>query len=106
MKQYSIPSEIKSEVKLSKYIFLLDTVIIGIIGIIAWGTKGLVYVPLQIPYLIYSGIIGFFLIIRPSGNPGKRNYQVLLMVLKRDRNHYHSIDIIDMGCLEGEENEI
>ncbi|MBC1604476.1 hypothetical protein HCJ39_07095 [Listeria rocourtiae] len=93
MARYNIPTEVQTELKMGKHFMLFDVIILASLGSIAWLTKGFVYEPLQYIYLIYAILVGFWVTRKPSSNPGKRNYQVMLIALRFNRTVYHSIDI-------------
>lgn len=46
----------------------------------------------QMPLLIYTLLFGFWLILQPKSNPGRRNYQLLWTALKFDKGVYFSLD--------------
>ena len=88
---YSIPKEIKSEIKLKWGFFLKDIiVVVGMLGW-GWGTKSFFEHEINpFFYILVNGIFGIFLILKPYNNPQKRNYQLLGLVFKQDKKKYKS----------------
>lgn len=91
-----IVDKIRVESKIGKYIYLMDGIIIFGTGALAWITRGFVYEPLAMYYVIYSIGLAFFATRQPRSNPDKRNYQVMLLALKMDSSTYHMIDLLEI----------
>ncbi|KMY52558.1 hypothetical protein AC623_20355 [Bacillus sp. FJAT-27231] len=92
MANYRIPKEISSELKINKVLFLFDLLfIIGLI-VLTLIFNNFVHNDLRIAYYLFMAIVGIIMIWRPSTNPKKRMYEVLLITIMRKRNTYCAID--------------
>ena len=98
MRSYRIPSEISTELKINKMLYLFD--LIFIIGLIVFRMIALPFVhqSLTIPFTIFLIVFGLFMIIRPTTNPQKRMFHAILYSVVRKKDSYSAIDY------EGEEN--
>ncbi|CEN25508.1 Uncharacterised protein [[Clostridium] sordellii] len=105
-REIRVPEEIQATAKWSKL-----TVLDGIIIICSFGigflSKGIVFPLLQIPYVAFFPIALYILLLPSADVPSRKNYQVAITVLRKDRNVYKSIDInSSINKIEGEENAI
>lgn len=89
MNTYLIPQEIKSETMFGKGIYMIDVAIILLIYYIMDFFKPLVHPLLQLPYLVFTLIIGIIVTRRLRANPDKRLCQSLYYYLCRDKRVYH-----------------
>ncbi len=85
---YSIPSEINEEIRLTKFITINTVLIFAIFLYLGFSLRGMVYPPLQIPFVIYNSLTGFLLTIKSKYNTQKRLYQTVLAFLFRDTHEY------------------
>ncbi|KAF2427335.1 DUF5592 family protein [Bacillus subtilis] len=92
MRNYRIPKEISSELKLSKNLYLFDLLFLISLALISMMLRVFIHPSLIILYYIFFGIIGVVSIIRPATNPEKRMYQVIIIALVRNRSSYCAID--------------
>ncbi|EOH86320.1 hypothetical protein [Enterococcus pallens] len=89
-KEVSRPKEAVTNIKQGKFDFKDVLLIVGspLIGIIS---SYLVPSILEIPYILaYPAIL--YLLLSPSDIHGKKNYQVAIQVLLKDRKIYHSVN--------------
>lgn len=89
---FKIPTEIASENKLWRSIYIKD--FIALVGTLffAWITSSSIYQPLVIPYYIFLTTICLILISKSTTNPGKRVYQAIVILFIKNNYTYHSID--------------
>lgn len=92
MTQYRIPKEVSTELKLNKVLFLFDLLCMIALIICTMIFNNFVHQKLQIPYYIFMGIVGVIMLWRPSTNPRKRMYEVLIITVTRKRCTYCAID--------------
>ncbi|MEG0235867.1 MAG: DUF5592 family protein [Bacilli bacterium] len=105
-REIRVPEEIQATAKWSK-LTVLDGIIITCSFGIGFFSKGIVFPLLQIPYVALFPISLYILLLPSIDVPGRKNYQVALTVLKKDRNIYRSIDINNsLNETEGEKNAI
>lgn len=97
MRTYRIPSEISTELKINKMLYLFD--LLFIIGLIVFRMIALPFIhsSLTIYFTIFIIIFGLFMIVRPTTNPQKRMYHAILYAVVRKKDSYSPIDY------EGEE---
>lgn len=84
--------ELKSPIKIKKIYFKDLAFIIGY-WLIFYLFADSVASQMKIPYFIFNGIVAIFLIMPSKWNPGKRMWQVILFLIKKDRNVYKPINI-------------
>lgn len=92
LRNYRIPNEISTELKINKMLYLFD--LIFIIGLIIFRQIIIPFVHSSLIwyFTIFLIIFGFFMIVRPSTNPQTRMYQAVLYALVRKKDSYSSID--------------
>lgn len=84
------PKKIKIETQYNEAYSMVDVfLLLGSSGV-GFITKGIVFSWLQFVYVAFLPISLFFL-LAPSGIVGKKNYQVALQVIMKDRKVYHPI---------------
>lgn len=84
MHEYGIVPEIRAEIKFNSFIFLKDVAVFAIVG-------GLTFVLDQLfppemtkeslTFLVLGFLLALYLDIRPRTNPGKRNYEIIWMLI-------------------------
>lgn len=84
------PKEAIVKIKQGKFDMLDVFIILGSAGI-GLVTKHFVPMLLQIPYIGFYPL-AFYLLLSPSDVPNKKNYQVALQLLLKDRKVYHAIN--------------
>lgn len=89
---YTIPSEVSTELKINKALYLFD--LFFLIGVLVFRmiTIRFVHSDYTLYYTIFLSVFAIFMLIRPSTNPQKRMYQALLYSIVRKKDHYSSID--------------
>lgn len=65
--------EIKSWLTVFDFIFIVGATLL------AWVIRGMVYPAFEWVFILYTFLAAFFLTREPKGNPGMRNYQVMLL---------------------------
>lgn len=92
MANYRIPKDISAELKINKALYLFDLLfIIGMI-VVTMIFNVFVHESLKIPFYIFMGIVSLIMLWRPSTNPKKRMYEVLLITMMRKQSTYCAID--------------
>lgn len=92
MRNYKIPTEVSSELKISKSIYLFDLMLIVFLILFRFMTIDYVHSDFGIWYTIFLIAFGLFMIIRPKTNPQKRMYQAMYYAIVRKKNTYTAID--------------
>ncbi|RKD26498.1 hypothetical protein BEP19_16810 [Ammoniphilus oxalaticus] len=92
MRTYRIPSEISTELKINKALYLFD--LLFIIGLIVFRMIVLPFIHSSFTwyFTIFLVIFGGFMLIRPSGNPQKRMYHAIYYAMIRRKDAYSAID--------------
>lgn len=85
---YIVTKEIKSETKLARWIYFQDLILILLICGLAFFLKGLVHSNIRIIYGIYSFVIAIMMVLPSKVNPGRRNYQAIVLYWTRSRQLY------------------
>lgn len=82
--KYLVTKEIQSETKIWKSLSLQDFafLVIGIAGALI--LKGRVHSRLEMPFLLFSIVILLFLSMKSSTNPGRRNWQRLVLSFMKE----------------------
>jgi len=93
MANYRIPKEISTELKINKVLYLFDFLLLVGIFVATSFLKNFVHSMVVIPFYVFMGLVALILIWRPSTNPGKRMYEVLMITLYKKKNTYCAIDI-------------
>lgn len=93
MRSYRIPTEISTELKINKMLYLFDLLFMVGLLIFYQMTRSFVHSSLSVVYAIFLAAFGLFMIVRPTTNPQKRMYQAILFALIKRKDTYCSIDI-------------
>lgn len=89
---YHVTKDLKAEVKVSGSLFLKDLLFLILYPAVMWFFTGvLVAGGLEAVYIGYNVLVALALLQRPSSNPGKQVWQVLLLLLAEDGQTYHMI---------------
>lgn len=96
--RYIVMQEIKSPTKVAKHIFLKDFFFLFPYGVATFVFSWLVYKPLTIPYYLFSCVMGVFLTLPSFYNPKRRNYETILLKLRKTSKIYKPI--INISCCE------
>jgi Family of unknown function (DUF5592) len=92
MRSYRIPTEVESELKISRSIYLFDLMLIMGIVLFRFITLPYVHSEFEWYYTIFLIAFGIFMIMRPKTNPKKRMFHAMYYALIRKKNTYCSID--------------
>lgn len=92
MRNYRIPTDVSSELKISKSIYLFDLILLIFIILFRAVTIKYVHSDYTLWYTLFLIGFGIFMIIRPKTNPKKRMYQAMHYALVRRKNSYSAID--------------
>lgn len=105
---YEIPKEIKSPIKMVFSLYAKDLAIFGVGALVLTNvTSEYVHSWFKIPYYIVGFCFLLFIIMSSSTNLGKRNYNALYFLIKRNKVTYHPIDIhsVENIKFQGEKEE-
>lgn len=86
--KYIVAQEVKSETKVSKNIYLFDFFFILVYFTISLILGIAVHENLKILFYVFSGICALYLTANSRTNRGRRNYESILLFLRRDRDVY------------------
>lgn len=89
---YNIPSEINSETKIFKNIYLIDMIILLVSLLLTIVFSNIVSSKVVMIYYVFSIGLTVFFISKSSTNPGIRNYKAIYLMMIRNRKVYKSID--------------
>lgn len=100
---YKIPKEIKTDIKVTSFLYMKDIAIIVGVFFLLQTFSDSVHTAMKIPYYLIFGGFTFFMLLPSIKNPKKRNYHSLMFVLRRDQDFYHPIsrESIDSSNEEG-----
>ncbi|QQK77833.1 hypothetical protein HUG15_21135 [Salicibibacter cibarius] len=89
---YKIPTEITAELKLNKWFYLTDLLVL--IGMLVMGfvLHAMIHPSLTIPFIIFMVALYGFWLWKPKTNPNMRMLSAVWMMLSRDRATYHAHD--------------
>lgn len=87
-RQYRIPNEVTTELKINKMLYLYD--LLFLVALIIVRLIALPFIPdaLHLPFTFFLVAFGLFLVIRPTTNPEKRMIHVLYYVLMKKKDTY------------------
>lgn len=99
MRRYKIPGEVSTELKINKWLYLTDLIII--VGLITLRTVTIDFVHSSLHWLFttFLVIVGIIVIIRPQSNPQKRLYEALIYTIVRRKDTYTAINY-DEGAIK------
>ncbi|HCC02162.1 MAG TPA: hypothetical protein DHW78_10535 [Ruminococcaceae bacterium] len=94
---YIIPKQLKEEYKIldKPRIWWKDCVTFAVLFGIFLLFKIFVHSWLQIPYWITAVVSSFFLVQPAAGNPKKRNWEAILLMINKDRFTHYSINHVN-----------
>lgn len=101
--KYLVVQEVSSETKVSKNIFLFDLFFILVFFTVSAILGSLVHSSFRILYYIFSAVVALFLTGKSGKNRKRRNYESIILYLKKDREVYHPETVIDDREVEDEE---
>jgi len=82
---YSIPKEIKTEVKINKWLYVKDAIFIAIYMTVAYMFESMVYAPFSILYYVFSVVVAIYLSAPSIANPKRRNWQSFMIYIAKIR---------------------
>ena len=89
--KYVVAQDIKVETKVGKSIYLFDFFFLVVYAALTLMLGNLVHRTLLVPFYIFSGVCAIFLTMKSSWNKKRRNWESMLLFLKRDKDVYHAI---------------
>ncbi|CEK32642.1 hypothetical protein JGS6364_PCS1200331 (plasmid) [[Clostridium] sordellii] len=89
---YIIPSEINSETKIFKNVYLIDMLFMLVAFVLTMSFSSIVNPKVVVPYYICSFVLTIFLVLKSQTNPGLRNYKAIYLMIIRCRWTYQSLD--------------
>ena len=88
---YNLPDELVSDPKIFKYLPIRTLLLIVLFVFIGLSLQEKVYTPLQMPFVIYNGIVGFVLSLPSPVKIQKKLYDTILITLFSDKRYYEPI---------------
>ena len=101
--KYVVAQEIKSETKVNKWIYLFDLFFVIIYSTVSLILGGAVHARLRIPFYLYSIICALFLTAKSRTNRHRRNYEAMILFLRRDREVYLPVVNLSKRIRKGED---
>lgn len=86
---YGVAKEVKSETKISRYVFLFDFFFVTIYLAVSFIVGNAVHEKLQTAFYVMSLVWAFFLTFKSRTNRGRRNIESIIIFLQRDKEIYH-----------------
>lgn len=83
--KYIVTQEIKSETQIVWCFYFQDFLFLAAWSALTFSLRDYVQKDLQIPYILFSVVIGILLMIRSNGNPKRRFYQSIMLYLLRPK---------------------
>lgn len=89
---YRVTKDLRAEVRVGGSLVLKDLFLLILFPAIMWFITGsLVASGLEIWYVGYNVLVALALLQRPSSNPGKQVWQVILFLFEEDDQTYHML---------------
>ncbi len=88
---YTISKEIKSETRVGRSIYARDFLFLIIYLLMSYVLANFVSSRLYVPYAIFSVAMAIFLTLPSSWNRKRRNWQSVILLLRRDGEVYHPV---------------
>ncbi|WP_214818410.1 DUF5592 family protein [Exiguobacterium sp. s59] len=97
MRNYRIPNEVTTELKINKMLYLHD--FLFLVGLIVLRLVTLPFIPsvLHIPFTVFLVVFGLFMVLRPTTNPQKRMVHALYYTLIKRKDTYLALDAHTKG---------
>ena len=89
--EYTITQEIKSETKIQWGIYAFDFFFLIIYAIVTYMLSKVVHEALVVPFFLFSAAMGIFLTMPSMFNKKRRNYQSIIIYLKKDVAVYRPV---------------
>ena len=97
--RYIVTQEIKSETKVGKVIYVFDFLFIVVYIMVSYLLSYVVADELHVPFYIFSVIMAIILTMPSFANKKRRNYQSILLLVKKDRTIYKPVLNISMEAM-------
>lgn len=101
--KYIVAKEIKSETKVAKGIYLFDLFFVIIYCTVSLILGGAVHASLRIPFYVYSIFCALFMTAKSRTNRHRRNYEAMILFLRRDREVYLPVINLSKRIRKGED---
>lgn len=101
--KYIVAKEIKSETKVAKGIYLFDFFFVLIYCTASFILGGAVHARLRILFYAYSMVCALFLTAKSRTNRHRRNYEAMILFLRRDREVYLPVVNLSKRIRKGED---
>lgn len=101
--KYTVAKEIKSETKVARGIYLFDLFFVIVYFTVSLILGGAVHARLRIPFYLFSLAAALFLTAKSRTNRHRRNYEALLLFLRRDREVYLPVVNLSKQTRKGED---
>lgn len=92
LQSYKIPTEVSTELRINKFIYLTDLLLLFGLFTLRMLTIDYIHSDYRWYFTIFLVIVGIILVIRPFSNPKKRMLEALLYALARNKNTFSAID--------------
>lgn len=89
--RYTVVKELKSTAKYNKYIELKDLMFILIYFMTFYFLRRYVYIVLHPIYFAFTIICAFFFVMKTPGNPERKNYQRIIIMLRKKTVMYKPV---------------
>lgn len=88
-----IPTEVKSEIKLYKFLYIKDFIFLVVVLMVTSNFSKAVHPALQLPYLIYCLAWSFILILPANNktNPKRKIYELIAIIFTKSKHTYKPI---------------
>lgn len=100
--KYLVSQEIKSETKVGKHVYVFDLFFVLFYSSVSLVLANAVHTTFRIPFLIFSIAMAFFFTLKSYQNKKRRNYESLLIHLRRDTEVYHPVKNISQARMQEE----
>lgn len=101
--KYIVAQEIKSETKVNKWIYLFDLFFVIIYGTVSLILGGAVHAKLRVLFYLYSMVCALFLTAKSRTNRHRRNYEAMILFLRRDREVFQPVINLQERIRKGED---
>lgn len=101
MSRYITSTETRAETKVYKFIYLRDFFFILIYLVAALLFSEMVHSSLIIVYWIFTVIVVIFLVMPSRGNPKRRNYMAIYVMITADKKVYKPLSYSENFRSEG-----
>lgn len=89
--RYVVAQEIKSETRVGKSIYLFDLFFVIIYFSVSYVFASAVHEMLKLAFYVFSLACALFLTAKSHMNRKRRNYESIILFLRKDREVYHPV---------------